>query len=117
MHNNDELNQILEKSPLEIQKQLNLKNKNFMDVSNDILSFQHYLNLLKGRDLSYSLELNLNELTNSFKKQKTSPAYIKIRKDLNQINLIFIMVKTDIDKILLIILLKVIKNLWINLIL
>ncbi len=86
MHNNDELNQILEKSPLEIQKQLNLKNKNFMDVSNDILSFQHYLNLLKGRDLSYSLELNLNELTNSFKKQKTSPAYIKIRKDLNQIN-------------------------------
>ena len=86
MNNNDGLNKILEKSPLEIQKQLNLKNKNFIDVSNDILSFQHYLNLLKGRDLSYSLEFNLNDLTNSFKKQKTSPAYIKIRKDLKQIN-------------------------------
>ena len=84
--NNEELNKILEKSPLEIQKQLNLKNKKFLDVSNDILSFQHYLNLLKGRDLSYSLEFDLNDLTNSFKKQKTSPAYIKIRKDLNQIN-------------------------------
>jgi len=86
MNNNDELNQILEKSPLEIQKQLNLKKQDLIDVSNDILSFQHYLNLLKGRDLSYSLEFNLNDLTNSFKKQKTSPAYIKIRHDLKQIN-------------------------------
>lgn len=86
MNNNDEINKILGKPPLEIKKQLNIKNKDFMNVSNDILTFQHYLNLLKGRDLSYSLEFTLNDLANSFKKQKTSPAYVKIRKDLNQIN-------------------------------
>jgi len=89
MHKSITLKNILEKTPLEIKKQLNLKNRNFIDINNDILKFQHYINLLKahkGRDMNYDLELYLNDLTDLFRKQSISQTYVKIRKDINQIN-------------------------------
>ena len=55
MHKNVKLNSILKKTPLEIKKQLNLDNRNFININNDILKFQHYANLLKthkGRDMN-----------------------------------------------------------------
>ena len=106
MHKDDEK---IEKMIKEKQKiieahtnKLKIKNKNFNTIN--FLNFQHYYDLiskLKKENIFLNTDFieNFTNINNSFQKQKISPFFTKIRKDINQISKhIYKDNKNDIDK-------------------
>ena len=89
MNKNDNLNDISDKLNFKNQKKsLKITNKDLNHI--DFLNFQNYFNLIKkiknhNLDISPAFIENLYDINNSYKKQKISPASLKLLNDIKQI--------------------------------
>lgn len=98
MNKNVNINDIIQKSSLNLRIRLKTENKNknkiinISKIKNDILNLNHYYNLIKSHNnintnkYDKIIENNLNNLSNSCKKQKYSSSYEKLQKEIKQIN-------------------------------
>ena len=92
MYKDDENMEKINKEKEKIIEQTNklkIKNKNFNKIN--FLNFQHYydlINKLRKEDIYLNTDFldNLTKINNTFQKQRISPFFTKIRKDINQIS-------------------------------
>lgn len=92
MHKDDEKIEKMIKEKQKIIEQTNnlkIKNKNFNRIN--FLNFQHYYDLISSLkkeniDLNIDFLENFTNINNTFQKQRISPFFTKIRKDINQIS-------------------------------
>ena len=105
MYKDDEKMEKIIKEKEKINEQVNqlkIKNKNFNTIN--FLNFQHYYDLidkLRKEDIFLNTDFldNFTNINNTFHKQRMSPFFTKIRKDINQISKhIYKDNKKDIDK-------------------
>jgi len=74
---------------IEQTNKLKIKNKNFNKIN--FLNFQHYydlINKLRKENIFLNTDFldNFTNINNTFQKQRISPFFTKIRKDINQIS-------------------------------
>ena len=87
---------------IEQTNKLKIKKKNFNKIN--FLNFQHYydlINKLKKDNIYLNTDFieNCTNINNAFQKQRISPFFTKVRKDINQISKhIYKDSKADIDK-------------------